>query len=201
MSFDEYRKKVLRVREQEKSQIRNSYGIKDAYRWCIKNKLIGKHISERDFRIIINTINEAIADKVVEGCKVKLPASMGNLFLMKEERGSEFRDGKLVITMPVDWISTMKLWYEDEDAKEKKTLVRHESREVYRVMYDSGSALYKNKTYFRFTPVRAMKLKLKKAIQNNKTDALLKYRYYGIHKCRKSNGQNHKTPSSGGHAL
>ena len=193
MSFAEYRKEVLKVYDKDVFEVRNSYGIKDAYRWCIKNKLIGKHVKESDFRVIINTINEKICDKVVEGHKVTLPAFMGSIFLLKRENDNIFNN-KDKCTMPVDWLSTMELWYDDEDAREKKMIVRYEPKEVFKVMYTKGK--YKNVTYFRFYPMRAMKLKLKKAIQENKTDALLRYRYYGIHKCRKSNGQNHKTPSS-----
>lgn len=201
MRFDEYRKKVLKVNDKDKFDIRNSYGTRDIYRWCIKNRKIDRNISERDFRTIINTINQAIADEILKGRIVKLPVSMGRLFLAKEEKEMRVKEDGNLTFMPINWYETLKLWHEDEEAEKNKTLVKFEVKEVYEIYYDVRKAKYNNKTYFKFTPMRDLKLRLKKEANNNNIDALLKYRNYGIHKCRKSNGQNHKTPSSEGHAL
>ena len=96
---------------------------------------------------------------------------MGGLELRKVERDIEFKDGKLVIKLPVNWDATLKLWYQDEDAYNNKTLVRFEDREVFIIYYNKWSATYNNKSYYQFFPNSVLKGKLAQNIRQGKIDA------------------------------
>lgn len=60
-----------------------------------------------------------LADEISKGNTVYFPCKMGKLELKKEYRGVTIdKDGNMKITYPIDWHSTLKLWFEDEEARE-----------------------------------------------------------------------------------
>ena len=97
---------------------------------------------------------------------------MGKLELRKHERGASFVDGKLRITYPIDWDSTLRLWYEDKQAHENKTLLRDEDKYTYRIKYNKYDAVYNNKIFYEFALNRFIKIALKENIKNGKIDTL-----------------------------
>ena len=97
---------------------------------------------------------------------------MGKLELRKFQKGVSLVDGKLKITYPINWEDTLKLWFEDEEAKKNKTLVRNECDFVYHVRYDKYDATYENKSFYQFTLNRFIKIKLKDKILKGEIDTL-----------------------------
>lgn len=81
-------------------------------------------------------------------------------------------DNKLRINYPVNWHDTIKLWFEDEEARKNKTLLRDESREGYTIKYNKYDANYENKCFYEFAVNRFIKKALKDEIKNNKIDSL-----------------------------
>lgn len=186
MNYKEFRVKVLKADQKKHHfKVTNSYGIKDAYRWCIKHKMINKSLSEKNFRVIINSINQALQDQLLEGKDINLPEMMGRIEVRKYPSYVNIEEGKIKTNLAVDWDSTLRLWYADKEAYDNKILVRCETDEKFKILYNKGKAKYNNKVFYEFIPTRDLKLKLKERINNQSFDALLLIDKNGLpkHKC------------------
>lgn len=171
--FEEFRTENIRIGK-KKFRVTNSFGVYDAYKWIRKNKWvgIGRSVTEHDFYAVIRQINKIVAKEIIDGNAFVLPSRMGKLELRKYKRGVSIVDGTLKITYPVDWGKTWRLWYEDEECREKNVLLRDEQKYVYKVYYDKSTANYENKRFYKFTLNRDIKLGLKENIQKGKVDTL-----------------------------
>jgi hypothetical protein len=56
---------------------------------------------------------------------------MGTIELRKRPVTYDIKNGKLKVSAPIDWDKTLKLWYEDEESFNKKTLVKVEEKEIF----------------------------------------------------------------------
>ena len=157
-----------------KNVVRDSWGVYDAYKYIRKNGWynIGRPVKEHEFYSIIRGINKYLATEIVNGNTVRFPYRMGKLELRKQERGVYFKNNKLRISYPINWNKTLKLWFEDEEARRDKTLVRMENKEVFKVYYNKYTADYNNQCFYDFSLNRSVKVALKENILNNKIDAL-----------------------------
>lgn len=171
--MDEFRRKILKVNGPREHKINNSIGVYDCYKTIRKNKWfdIGKPISEHDYYRIIRTVNNILADLLSKGHDVNLPCRMGRLELRKYEAKITLSNGKVITNLPIDWDRTLKLWSEDEEAYQKRTLIKMEEEEVFKVYYNRGKANYENKSFFAFDINRELKKKLKKNIKEGRIDA------------------------------
>ena len=61
----------------------------------------------------------------IKGNDVTFPHRMGTLEARKIKSSISFKDGKLKTNLPVDWDKTLKLWYEDVESFNNKTLINH----------------------------------------------------------------------------
>lgn len=174
MDYQEFRIQTVKANTKKQAKVRGSYGVYDAYKHIRRNKWydIGRPVTEKEFYSIIRGVNKLLADEIALGHKVTFPSRMGYLELRKVENGVSIVDGKLKITYPINWDETLRLWFEDEEAKKKKTLVRDESKFRYRVRYNKYDATYENKSFYQFDLNRFIKQKLKDNIKSNKTDTL-----------------------------
>ena len=174
MIDNEFENKVMKKVGNKKFKITNSYTTVHAYRWCIKNKLF-KDVTEKQFRRIIKSINSALKEQLTNGNDVKLPEFMGTLAIRKRENKRLIGDdGRLIVTNPVDWKNTIQLWKEDEEAYNNKTLLRFENEDLFMICYRKTRAKYINKVFIKFSPMRDVKRKLKKSIDNG-LDSLMIY--------------------------
>ena len=171
--MDEFRRKILKVDRPRKHKINNSLGVYDCYKTIRKNKWlgIGKPISEHDFYSIIRTVNNYLADLLSKGHDINLPCQMGRLEIRKYDAKITLQEGKIVTNLPIDWDRTLKLWSEDEEAYQKRTLIKMEEKEIFKVYYNRGKANYTNKSFFAFDVNRELKKKLKKNIKEQRIDA------------------------------
>lgn len=174
MEYSDFRKKIVKAGS-HKFKVTNSNGTKEAWRWIKKNKWlnIGQPITEREFGLIIKTINQTLQDQLLEGKDIKLPHQMGRIEVRKFNGEVKFKDGKLHTTLPIDWERTLKLWYEDEECYKNRTLVRFEDREIFSIFYNRNMAKYNNKSFYQFIPTRTLKKRLKQKIDSGNFDALL----------------------------
>lgn len=185
MTYEEFRIGVLKANQRKHHfKVHNSYGTKDAYRWAVKHKLIERDLSEKDFRKIINGLNQSLQDQLLQGKDIVFPELMGRIEIRKYPTFVGLEGNRIRTNMAVDWDRTLRLWYEDEEAYNNKTLVRCETKERFKFYYNKQRAKYNNKMFFEFTPTRDMKLKLKEIIENQGFDALLFVDEYGLHKCK-----------------
>lgn len=183
MNYEEFRINTLRANTKKHHfKVNNSYGTKDAYRWCIKNRLIDKSLSETDFRKIINALNQLLQDQLMQGRDANLPELMGRIEIRKYGTFVGLEGDKIRTNLAVDWKRTLRLWFEDEESYNNKTLVRCETKEKFKFYYNRRLAKYKNKSFYEFTPTRSVKLRLKELINNQGFDALLFTDENGLHK-------------------
>lgn len=179
MEYDEFRAKTLKLHGDRHFKITNSYGTKQAWRWIKKNKWldIGMPLTERTFGAIVKAVNSLLACRLLEGHDVVLPHRMGILELRKYASKIEFKNGKLVTNLPIDWKKTLQLWHSDSEAYENKTVVRSEAKEIFRIRYNKKFASYKNKSFYQFSANRNVRKALSEKIKDNEIDAFL----YEIH--------------------
>ena len=96
---------------------------------------------------------------------------MGSLELRKYESNIKLVDGKLVTNLPIDWDKTLKLWYDDKESYDKKTLIKMEESEIFKVYYNKSRAEYNNKSFYQFKVNREIKKELKHNIKKGYVDA------------------------------
>jgi len=169
-------RKIMPSRKGRKGKVRDSFGVYDAYKAMRKNHWynIGRPVTEQEYYAIIRGVNDLLAEELKEGRTVKFPSKMGKLELRKMEVGAFISDGKLKITYPPDWAETWKLWYEDEEARKKKIILRQKNQYVYHIKYCTcgSSANYNNKSFYQFTLNTFIKKALSKNIKQGKIDTL-----------------------------
>lgn len=174
MNYKDFLKKVKKVDGKRNHKVKNSYGVRDAFLFYRKIRPKEKQyvLSDVQYFKIIRTINNKLKEQFLQGKDIIFPERMGKLELKKRPHLVYFNDkNRLVITNPINWQATLKLWYDDEEAFNKKILIREESKESFRVKYDKYNATYNNKAFYKFSINRDLKVKLKEQINNNKIDA------------------------------
>ena len=171
--MDEFRRKILKINGPRKHKINNSFGVYNAYKLIRKNKWfnIGKPISEHDFYKIVRTVNNKLADLLSKGHDINLPCQMGRLEIRKYDARITLQGDKVVTNRPIDWDRTLKLWSEDEEAYQKRTLIKMEEKEIFSIYYNRTKAKYENKSFFQFQPNRQLKQILKRNIKQGRIDA------------------------------
>ena len=172
--MDNFRREVLKVNKSRVHKVKNSLGVYDAYKWLRKNKWLDMEpISEHDFYAIIRAVNKALAKSFLHLGSIKLPLRMGEIILRKYHPSITSQDGEIKTNLPVDWDSTLQLWSEDKESYKKRTLIRLEEKEVFKVLYDKSKALYNNKSFYTLELNRNIKLSLKKQLKNGLLDAFM----------------------------
>ena len=121
-------------------------------------------------------MNEALRDELIRTGRLKFPCKMGVLEVRKHPAVIT-SDGKTIKTnLPIDWDATLKLWYEDKESLEDKTLVRVNVPEIFRVCYSKVRADYNNKHFYQFSTNRELKKLLKHVIKTDSSfDAFSNY--------------------------
>lgn len=144
MDYKEFRAKLIKTDVPKKPKVRNSWGVYDAYKHIRKKGWydIGRPLKEHEFYSIVRGVNDLLAEEIVKGNTIKFPHNMGEIELRKYKSEVKIVDGKLKIGYPINWDKTIKLWYEDEEARINKTLLRHESKYIYHIKYNKYHALY-----------------------------------------------------------
>lgn len=164
-----------------KHKLKSSYSVTDYYSFY--KKKTENPVELKTYRKILDEFNQGIADLIIEeGIDFVMPSLNFEITIRKDKRKPSIKNGKVVNNTPVDPVATRKLWDRDEEAKDKKILVRynnsHSSGYVFRIYCKKFRSSLKNKTMFRFRPIRQMKRKLAKAIKDptNSFDAFLLYK-------------------------
>lgn len=174
-SYEEFIRNLQHPTGQKKNfKVTDSWGIYDAYKHIRKNHWynIGRPVTEKEFYSIIRNTNKMLADEAAKGKTVKFPHRMGELELRKYERGVSMKNGKLKVTYLPNWQETFKLWYNDEEARKDKIVLRYEEPYLYSIRYNKHNACYENKGFYGFSLNTFIRRALKDSIKNNIIDTI-----------------------------
>lgn len=132
---------------------------------AIKRKYFGQEryykIHEHDINLVISRIMELKAEELFKNGYVNIDKDFGTIELWSYTRGNKFE------CMPISWGKTLDLWLDNPKAKAEKKLVRVITNEDgYVFKWKRGKI--KNISYFSFKPTRALRVKLKELLDNNK---------------------------------
>ncbi len=176
-TFEEYLKETKKVSDKRNHKIKGSVGSIDGFYHYRKIRPDEKMfvLSNIQYLSIIREMNFLVVDEIINNGSVNLPEAFGRIEVIKHESNSWIdKDGNLVTTKPVDIHSTMKLWYEDEECRNNKTLVRYDNEYTFKLRYNKRTARCKDVRYFKFQFGRYIKSKLKDAIVSTDYDAFEK---------------------------
>ena len=149
----------------------------NAHRPRGKEYVLGKN----QYNKIIKRVNELLIEQLLLGETIIFPCGMGRVQIGKSILPMLKMVGdKLENYKPIDWKSTLKLWHEDKESRDRKLLLRFDVEEVFKIIYNKNKSTYKNKFYFKFQFNRLLKTKLKEYINNGKLiDAFNLNKTYG----------------------
>ena len=139
-----------------------------------------KHqILDSQFRKIIKLFNEALMEEIIfKAYDFNVPYGLGKLCIRKTKSKNKIKDGKIIITLPIDWKATKQLWEEDEEAKAAKKLVRvnnsHSDNYICGFKYKNFLAKSVNTRAYGFKVSRPNKITLSKVLK----DSNLKIDYF-----------------------
>lgn len=173
MTYEEFKRNVQKINSTRIHKVTNSVGVYSAYKWIRKNKWlnINKALTEHEFYSIIRSINNYLAEELIRGNEIKFPHRMGILEIRKYKAKIEYSNGVIKNNLPIDWDSTLKLWYEDEESFKNKVLIKLRERGIFKVLYNKSRANYINQSFYEFKINRDLKQRLKRKIKNNDIDA------------------------------
>ena len=181
MTMDNSRKGV-------KNKVKIDYGLADYYDHylnehyddAVDDNINPYIITSQQYSKIVSEFNDMIRESILEDrYDFKLPYNMGMIAIRKFKPELKLdKEGKLINKLPVNARATRELWDSNPEAKEKKIFVRYMNKHSngYTFVihyYKKYKAKYKNKSVYKFTPVRRFKVDLAKRIKNNLIDAYL----------------------------
>lgn len=173
-TLEEFKKRVKRTSQSKVYKVRNSLGVYDGYKYYRKNKPKEKQfiLSESQYFSIIRNVNLLLIDELLHGNDIKLPQSMGTIEVRKYDSSIKLgSDGKVYTNLPIDWDKTLQLWYEDAESYKKRTLIRMEETEIFKIYYNRERATYNNRSYYEFIFNKELKRRLKQKIRKGLIDA------------------------------
>lgn len=128
----EYNEFVNNIKHTNKRnhKIGKCYGIKDYYEYynSIKPGYKKYRIGFKQYSDIINLFHLRLIERLFEYKTLPL-YKVGHIEIQKYINAPKLVDGELVYKAPVDWKKTYELWYEDEEERESKTLVKIQNRD------------------------------------------------------------------------
>lgn len=159
-TLEEFKKQTKKVSQQRVHTIKNSYGVKEYYANYRKTRPREKKyvLTCAQFYTIIRRVNQKLADLIALGHNIILPKYMGEIEVLQNDGNLKLKDGKVINKRHIDWNKTLELWFEDQQAKEKKQTVKFESHTNYKISYKKTNAKYKNNWFVVFLPNRELKL-------------------------------------------
>lgn len=163
-------------------KIKTHFGMAEYFKYFKKNNL-NLNVDSKIFKNIISDFNNEIVNLVInENVEYYLPHIGSSLSIRKTKKIPTIVNGKLVNTAPVDWVVTNKLWSEDEEARDKKLLVRfnnsHTSKFIFRVFFKKYYLTFMNKKYYSFKTCRGFQRLLAKRIKDEDKERYDSYLLY-----------------------
>lgn len=178
MEYNEFVAITKNIHGNREHKIKGSYGVQDYYRnyMRIRPKKDKYKLTSSQFYEIFRTLNIRFAEVLAEGEPIKFPHGMGKVEVLKYQADPKLnKEGELVFKVPIDWGSTLKLWYEDEEAKQEKLLIKSNKRKLLHFYYNKSKCFFNNKSVMKFSINRDLKMKIYEKYANNQIDVPLKF--------------------------
>ena len=168
LTFNDFVKEL--TKGTKKHLVKDSYGVYAYYKYYRKNRPKEKEyvLTEKQYYKIIRDIHELMLESLIKGNIIKLPYRCGQFYIRGREKPTFIKDGKLICRRRIHWRNTLKLWYEDQEAYENKTLVRLEDGNTFKIVYSNKLANFNNKIFYSFRTTRKLMSKLGKLAKENK---------------------------------
>ena len=165
----------LQKRGSKPHTISHCLGARDAWKWVRKNKwkLLGHYpVSHTLYSCIIDSVNKILVEQMLEGHRIDLPHKMGSLYLASVPARVAWESGELKTNYRTDWLKTLKLWYEDEEARESHKTVKRIQSDIVFIRYDKQKAVFTNRRFYVFRANRSLVRKVGKAIEERKVNVM-----------------------------
>lgn len=153
--FNDFRKEILKINKSRHHDIKNSIGLKDAYKEFKKEN---KSVTQKEYSQIIKRVNKYLIEEFNNYHDIVFPYNMGKLELRQYDTKIEFKNGKVETNRPIDWKSTLQLWKDDIDSYNKKTLIRYESNQLFKIYYNKQKSDFQNQIYYKFIKNRKLNI-------------------------------------------
>jgi hypothetical protein len=176
-TFEEYLKEAKNVHSNRNHKITGSQNTISGFHYYRKIRPKEKEfvLQGKEYLSIIREMNNLVVDYLVLNKSIILPAGFGKLEIVKYETKSWIdENGKFISSKKIDMNSTFRLWYEDEESRLNKTLVRYDDEFIFRIKYPQHGRMYKYNGYYSIKFNRQLQQKLKLAIQAGNYDTYLK---------------------------
>lgn len=176
-TLDEFKVRIKKANTSKKGhyKITGSWGVHDYFGYYRKIRTKEKEyvLNDSQYYSILRKVNELLAKDIAWCKEIKLPCGMGNIEVMKKpKRISIGDDGKVKTNLSIDWNRTLELWYEDEEARANKTLLKIDTTDIYKIHHTAPHNAIINKSFFIFVFNRDIKRRLKYNIRTGLVDAL-----------------------------
>ena len=159
----------------KQSKIRNSVDTRDIYRQLKKGNRINRSLSESDFALIVKSLNGLLGEELKEYGVVDLPVNMGKIVVLGFDRKIiKNNAGKIAPNNTPNWKETLKLWNEDNESRENKTLVYHNDERLFKIKFKGEGVHFKNVKSLCFKARRQLREEIRKLIQEKKLIGFVK---------------------------
>lgn len=167
--------------KKDKNKIKVHYGLPNYYKYYKTKHKDG--VSSVKYNKVISEFNLEVINLILNNNLEYYISNIGFMIsVRKSKRKPKIVNGKLYNTVPVDWNTTKKLWATDEEAKEKKIIVRfnnsHTSGYVFSIRLIKTGLGFKNKKYYKFKAARDFARDLSKRIKDEEKDKYDTYKLY-----------------------
>lgn len=156
-NFEEFKAKVQKRNAHRCNMIKNSVGVRQGFLFLQKRKWkdVGQPLTEKQFQQIIRSVDKALSNIFIDKKVLTFPYGMGVLEARSTSTAARYNaEGKLIIPKPINWDATLKLWFEDPEARASKTLIRSLQPSKIVIVYEKPEGPLVNKNYFTFYPNR-----------------------------------------------
>ncbi len=172
----------LQITKRGEGKITSGYGMTDYYKYYKQN--YDNPVDSKLYNKVISEVHEQIVNSIIDNSlEFYMKYLSYSLVVRKTKKVPKIKNGKLVNTMPINYKETLELWRTNEEAREKKILIRHlnnhTSRYVFRIkLLKAGHKYYDNKLYYRFKACRSFQRLLAKRILDEQKDNFDAYLLY-----------------------
>lgn len=150
-TFEEFKQSI--INKERHFKVQNSWGVYDYFKYYRRTKPAGSKwvLTDGQFYRLFRGVNKLLAQELEKTGHLSLPYNMGELFVLQKKTRSFIVNGKVRTNRYVDWDETLKLWYEDDDARKRKCLIYKDVPQKSVIKFSKKAAMFSNKSYYEFT--------------------------------------------------